>query len=146
MKELSFSSGVVEYKINGGAVVSFNPADREFVERFYSTFEKMGTLQDEYAKKAETLQEPVEAFSLARERDGEMGKVLDGLFDGPVSEAVFSGMSLCAFADGFPVWMNFMLAVLDEIEANIGDIQRQADPRIAKYKAKYQKYAAKLRK
>ena len=132
MKELSFSSGVVEYQINGGAVVSFNPADREFVERFYSTFEKMGTLQDEYAKKAETLQEP--------------GKVLDGLFDVPVSEAVFGGMSLCAFADGFPVWMNFMLAVLDEIEANIGDIQRQADPRIAKYKAKYQKYAAKLRK
>ena len=38
------------------------------------------------------------------------------------------------------------LAVLDEIEANIGDIQKQADPRIAKYKAKYQKYAAKYHK
>ena len=38
------------------------------------------------------------------------------------------------------------LSILDEIEANIGDIQKQADPRIAKYKAKYQKYTAKFHK
>ena len=73
-----------------------------------------------------------------------MGKVLDGLFNAPVCETVFGSMSLCAFANGFPVWLNLMLSILDEIEANIGDIQKQADPRIAKYKAKYQKYAAKF--
>ena len=36
-------------------------------------------------------------------------------------------MSLCAFANGFPVWLNLMLSILDEIEANIGDIQKQAE-------------------
>ena len=76
----------------------------------------------------------------------EMQKVLDGLFDAPVCAAVFGDMSLCAFANGFPVWLNLMLAILDEIEANIGDIQKQADPRIAKYKAKYQKYSARYHK
>lgn len=70
----------------------------------------------------------------------------DGLFGAPVCEAVFGSMSLCAFANGFPVWLNLMLSILDEIEANIGDIQKQADPRIAKYKAKYEKYAAKFHK
>ena len=146
MKELVFDSGVVSYSLNGKCEVSFNPADHAFAERFYSAIDEMGKLQDEYAKKAEALQDPAEAFSLARRRDEEMQKVLDGLFNAPVCEAVFGTMSLCAFANGFPVWLNLMLSILDEIEANIGDIQKQADPRIAKYKAKYQKYAAKYHK
>ena len=146
MKELVFDSGVVSYSLNGKCEVSFNPADRVFAERFYSAVDEMGKLQDEYAKKAKELQEPSQAFSLARQRDEEMGKVLDGLFGAPVCETVFGSMSLCAFANGFPVWLNLMLSILDEIEANIGDIQKQADPRIAKYKAKYQKYTAKFHK
>ncbi len=146
MKELVFDSGVVSYSLNGKCEVSFNPADHAFAERFYNAVDEMGKLQDEYAKRAEALQEPGEAFSLARERDGKMGEVLDGLFNAPVCEAVFGTMSLCAFANGFPVWLNLMLSILDEIEANIGDIQKQADPRIAKYKAKYQKYAARYHK
>lgn len=143
MKELVFDSGVGSYSINGKCEVSFNPADHVFAERFYNAFDDMGKLQDEYAKRADALHDPSEAFSLARQRDGEMGKILDSLFNAPVCEAVFGNMSLCAFANGFPVWLNLMLSILDEIEANIDDIQKQADPRIAKYKAKYQKYAAK---
>ena len=142
MKELVFDSGVVSYSLNGKCEVSFNPADRDFAERFYNTVDEMGKLQDKYAQKAEEISEPAEAFSLARQRDEKMGKVLDGLFDAPVCAALFGSMSLCAFAGGFPVWLNLMLSILDEMEANIGDIQKQADPRIAKYKAKYQKYAA----
>lgn len=146
MKELNFDSGLVSYSINGKCEVSFNPADRSFTERFYNTFDELGKIQDNYSKKAEELKEPTEAFALARQRDEEMSNVLDGLFGVPVCAAVFGDMSLCAFANGFPVWLNLMLVILDEIEANIGDIQKQADPRIAKYKAKYQKYAAKYHK
>ena len=94
MKELVFDSGVVSYSLNGKCEVSFNPADHAFAERFYSAVDEMGKLQDEYAKKAEELQEPSQAFSLARQRDEEMGKVLDGLFGVPVCDTVFGGMSL----------------------------------------------------
>lgn len=146
MRELTFDSGVVSYSLNGKCEVSFNPADRVFAERLYNTVDEMGKLQDEYTKKAKALQGPEGVFDLARERDVEMGKVLDGLFNAPVCEAVFGSMSLCAFANGFPIWLNLMLSILDEIEANIGDIQKQTDPRIAKYKAKYAKYAAKFHK
>ena len=146
MRELTFDSGVVSYSLNGKCEVSFNPADRVFAERFYNTVDEMGKLQDEYTKKAKALQGPEGVFDLARERDVEMGKVLDELFNAPVCEAVFGSMSLCAFASGFPVWLNLMLSILDEIEVNIGDIQKQADPRIAKYKAKYAKYAARYHK
>lgn len=146
MKELNFDSGVISYSLNGKCEVSFNPADRSFVERFYNTFDELGKIQDNYSKKAEELKEPADAFTLARQRDEEIGNVLDGLFNAPVCAAVFGDMSLCAFADGFPVWLNLMLAVLDEIEANLNEVEKQADPRIAKYKAKYQKYAARFHK
>lgn len=146
MKELTFDSGVVSYSLNGKCEVSFNPADRSFTERFYNAFDELGKLMESYAKKAEELKDPAEAFSIAKQRDEEMEQVLDGLFDAPVCAAVFGDMSLCAFASGFPVWLNLMLAILDEIEANIGSIQKQADPRVAKYKDKYQKYAAKYHK
>lgn len=146
MKELNFDSGLASYSLNGKCEVSFNPADRSFVERFYNTFDEMGHLMESYAKNAEELKDPSEAFALARQRDEQMGKVLDGLFDAPVCAAVFGDMSLCAFAGGFPAWLNLMLVILDEIEANISDIQNQADPRIDKYKAKYQKYATRFHK
>lgn len=146
MKELVFDTGIVSYSLLGKCEVCFNPADHHFAERFYNAFDKMGNLQNHYAKKAEDLKEPSRAFDLARQRDEEMGKVLDSLFDAPLSETVFGDIGLCAFASGFPVWLNLMLSILDEIEANIGDIQKQADPRIEKYKAKYQKYAARYHK
>lgn len=146
MKELTFDSGVISYSLNGKCEVSFNPADRSFTERFYNAFDELGAIQDSYTKKGEEIEDPSGAFDLARQRDDAMIKVLDSLFDVPVCAAVFGNMSPCAFASGFPVWLNLMLAILDEIEDNIGDIQKQADPRIAKYKAKYQKYTARLHK
>lgn len=146
MKELAFDSGVVSYSLGGKCEVSFNPTDHAFVERFYSTFDTLGKLQDSFAERAKALEDPGEAFSLARERDEEMSRELDALFGAPVCVELFGDMSLCAFASGFPVWLNLMLTILDEIEENLSEVEKKADPRIAKYKAKYQKYAARFHK
>ena len=146
MKELSFDSGVVSYSLNGKCEVSFNPADRVFAQRLYDAIDKMEKLQNDYAKKGEDLQGLEGAFSLAQQRDEEMGEVLDGLFGAPVCAAVFGDMSLCAFSSGFPVWLNLMLTIVDEMDDNIGSIKDQAEARIDKYKAKYQKYTARYQK
>ena len=146
MKELNFDSGVVSYSLNGKCEVSFNPADRVFAERLYKAIDTMDKLQSDYSKKGEELQGPEGAFDLARERDEKMAEALDGLFNAPVCAAVFGDMSLCAFARGFPVWLNLMLTIVDEMDDNIGDIKNQAEARIAKYKAKYQKYTARYHK
>lgn len=145
MKELTFDTGLVSYKLNGAVEVVFNPADREFAERFYNAFDALGKLQGEYSEKAPEVAS-VDVFDLARERDWKMAQIIDELFGAPVCAAVFGEMSVCAFADGFPGWLNLMLVVMDEIEANLGEVEKQADPRIAKYKAKYQKYAARYHK
>lgn len=146
MKELNFDSGIVSYSINGKCEVSFNPADRVFAEKLYRSIDAMDKLQNDYAKKGEELNGPEGAFDLARERDEKMAEVLDGLFNAPVCAAVFGDMSLCAFAHGFPVWLNLMLTIVDEIDNNIDDIKGQAEARIAKFKAKYQKYTVKYHK
>lgn len=142
-RELQFDTGLVSYSIGGKLEVCFNPADPAFAERLYSTVDELGGLQEEYAGKGGEIQTPEqarEAFNLRRERDGKMEEVLDGLFSAPVCETVFGGMSPCAFADGFPVWLNLLLAIVDEVESATGEMKKRADPRIQKYTEKYSKY------
>ena len=128
MKELNFDSGLVAYSLNGKCEVSFNPTDSNFVERLYSAFEDL---------------DKKEIFEFARERDAEMRGIIDGVFDAPVSEAVFGGMNVYAIANGLPVWCNLMMAVMDEIDTTFTREQKLTNPRISKYTAKYQKYQKK---
>lgn len=140
MKELNFETGLVSYSIGGKLEICFNPADPVFTEHLYSTIDELGKIQDEYSKKGESIKDPKDAFDIRRERDEKMHDVLDGLFSAPICENVFGDMSLCAWADGFPVWLNLMLAIVDEVEAEAKGIQERADPRIKKYMEKYSKY------
>lgn len=146
MNELKFETGLVTYSLNGKCEVSFNPGDGEFVERFCDCFEKIEKIQKEYNEKAAPMDAGKELFNLARERDAELRKTIDNLFSAPVCTSVFGDMSMCALADGFPVWLNLMLAITDEIEKNVGEAQQRADPRIEKYTAKYKNFGSKYRK
>lgn len=145
MKELKFSSGVVTYSLNGECEVSFNPGDTEFVERFHAGFEEIAKIQDEYSKTERPETPGKEIFEIARNRDNKIKEIIDGIFNKPVSAALFENVSPCAYADGLPIWVNLMLSILDEIDANIDDIEKKADPRISKYTEKYGKYAKKRR-
>ena len=116
MKELNFDSGLVAYSLNGKCEVSFNPTDSNFVERLYSAFEDLDKKQESYKAQIEKMADKKEIFEFARERDAEMRGIIDGVFDAPVSEAVFGGMNVYAIANGLPVWCNLMMAVMDEID------------------------------
>ena len=129
MKELNFDSGLVTYSLNGKCEVSFNPTDSNFVERLYSAFEDLDKKQESYKAQIEKMADKKEIF--------------DGVFDAPVSEAVFGGMNVYAIANGLPVWCNLMMAVMDEIDTTFTREQKLTNPRISKYTAKYQKYQKK---
>lgn len=145
MKELSFDTGLVSYNLNGKCEVRFNPADEMFFNRFFDALDTLTGIQEEYSKRP-APEKPAERFETARERDGKMQEVIDGLFNAPVCENVFDGVSVCAFADGFPVWLNLMFSVMDEVLENLDETEKKINPRIAKYTEKYQKYAAKYHK
>lgn len=137
VKALNFESGLVTYNINGRCQVSFNPTDSNFVERLYLAFEDLDKKQESYKTQVEKLADKREIFDFARERDAEMRKIIDGLFDAPVSDSLFGGMSVYAVASGLPVWCNLMLAVMDEIDTTFSREQKATNPRIAKYTEKY---------
>lgn len=139
MKELNFESGLVSYSLNGKCEVSFNPTDSNFAERLFSAFEDLDKKQESYKAKVEKMANKREIFDFARERDAEMRDVIDGIFEAPVSEAVFGNMNVYALAGGLPVWSNLLLAIMDEIDTTFAREQKATNPRLAKYTAKYQK-------
>ena len=143
MKELSFDSGLTTYSLNGKCEVSFNPTDSNFVEKLYSAFEELDKKQEGYKAQIEKMTDKREIFEFAKERHAEMRDIIDGVFEAPVSEAVFGGMNVYAIANGLPVWCNLMMAIIDEIDTTFSREQKLTNPRISKYTAKYQKYQKK---
>jgi hypothetical protein len=135
-KQLIFDDGLVEFDVNGKAKIVLNPTDSAFVEKLYSAFENLDAKQEAYKARVERVGDKKEIFDIAREMDAEMRSIVDGMF-GPISDALFGGMSTYAMAGGLPIWCNFMLAVMDEIDTTFSREQKATNPRIAKYTSKY---------
>lgn len=142
MKELNFATGLTSYKVNGGYEIRFNPADSAFVGRLFNTFDGLAKRQDQ--AEVESLEmSGAELFVIAEQRDKEMREAIDGIFGEPVCEKIFGNQSVYAMADGLPLWCNFLMAVIDEVDASVTAQQKQANPRVQHYMAKYAKYSKK---
>ena len=138
-KKLSFESGVVTYNINDKCEVSFNPTDPCFVTRLADTFDSLESKNSEYKKLYETTTDPKVIFDIAKERDAEMRNAIDELFDKPVCDALFGSMNVYALADGLPLWCNFMLAIVDEVNDYSAAQKEISSPRLKKYLEKYKR-------
>ena len=139
MPELNFETGLVTFSVNGKVDVAFNPTDSAFVERLFCAFDILDKKQEEYKKEISTVGDKKEIFEIARRRDAEMRELIDGVFEAAVCTNIFGGMNVYAMADGLPVWCNFLLSVMDEIDTTFAREQKATNPRIAKYTAKYHK-------
>lgn len=139
MNTLNFETGLVTFSVNGKVKVSFNPTDSCFVERLFSAFETLDKKQDAYKEEIARVGDKKEIFDIARLRDAEMRELIDGVFEQPVCGEIFGKMNVYAMAAGLPIWCNFLLAVMDEIDTTFAREQKATNPRIAKYTAKYHK-------
>lgn len=139
MADIRFDDGLVSYNLNGKIDVCFNPTDSNFVEQLYKAFEELDKKQESYKAEIEKIGNKKEIFDFARQRDAEMRRMIDTLFDAPVCDAVFGEMNVYALSKGLPVWCNLMLAVMDEIDTTFTREQKATNPRLAKYTAKYHK-------
>lgn len=136
MKELTFLDGVEEFHVNDKCTLRFNPSDPEFADRLYTAFDELNKRQK--ARNAETEKlSPRETFAYLREMDKEMRETIDGVFGAPVCERLFGGISVYASADGMPVWMNFMLCIMDELDESIKREKAFHSEKLAKYTKKY---------
>lgn len=137
--ELNFANGMREYNVNDKAVIHFNPTDSEFIHRLYDAFDMLEKKQDAYNAEVQKCGNNADIFRIAKERDAEMRTIIDGIFDEPVCDKVFGGVSLYALADGLHVWTNFMLAILDEVNSTFQKERNATNPRLKKYTDKYKK-------
>lgn len=139
MAELNFETGVVTFTVNGKCDISFNPTDSAFVERLFNAFDTLDKKQEAYKTEISKVWDNREIFNIARRRDDEMRELIDGVFERPVCKDLFGGMNVYAMADGLPVWCNFLLTVMDEVDTTFAREQKLTNPRIQKYTAKYHK-------
>lgn len=137
-EELQVDDGLLCLSINGKYEAVFNPTDVGFVERIFTVFDALDQRQGELEKRINSA-ESREIFGIAREVDAEMRQQVDGVIGAGACAALFGDMNVYAYADGLPVWANLLLAVLDRCETELVTQQKQTNPRLEKYTAKYRK-------
>ena len=138
MADIKFETGLKTFDINGSVQATFSPTDMAFIERVYTALEHMDARQGEYKKLADAATN-AEVFDLARRMDAEGREEINTIFGFDICSPLFGTMNVFAIADGFPVWANFVLAIIDQFEGEFAAQKKKTNPRIAKYTAKYDK-------
>lgn len=138
MQQLNISTGLVTYKLNDACEITINPTDFAFVEKLYAVFEELDKKQEDY--KAEiNAAEKREVFAVANRMDKELREMVNGIFGEDVCTALFGNMSVCAMADGLPLWANLLLGIMDVVDDSFVSEQQKTSARITKYSSKYHK-------
>ena len=138
MASISFETGLKTFDINGAVQVQFSPTDMAFIEKVYETLQRMDAKQEEYKAATEKVTD-AELFDLARKMDAEAREEINSIFGADICTPVFGTLNVFAIADGFPVWVNLLLAIIDEFDGAFAEEQKKTNPRIQKYTAKYKR-------
>lgn len=108
MEKLTFDTGLKSYRINGGGVLKFNPADPNLYQRFMDAVEKIKTLEESL----QNLQgDPLEQLCSA---DKQVKQTLNWVFGADNDfDALLEGVNLLAVAsNGQRVITNLLQALL----------------------------------
>lgn len=132
MGVLNFQTSRKTFTVNGKAEISFDPADINFVHRLFSLMEKLEQQQREDPAEIENVFEEFAA------RDKAMRAEIDEVFGEPVCEKVFGTTNVYSPAGGLPVCMNFLLAVIDEVDA-ASEVETKPSGKVDAYIQKYEK-------
>jgi len=109
MEKITFDAGLKSYRINGGAVLKFNPADPNLYARFLEAADKIREL--ETALSQPDGEKPLEKMCQA---DKEIKKILSWVFGGNNDfDVLLGGVNLLAMAsNGQRVISNLLQALL----------------------------------
>lgn len=136
MRELRIETGLQEFRVNDKCVLRFNPADPAFADRIYTALESLKKQQDNKAVDIDTIPE-TKVFEYLRELDADMRDTINGVFEDDVCTPLFGTMSVYASAGGTPLWMNLMMAVIDELDEGIKREKAFHSEKLSKYTKKY---------
>ena len=108
MEKLTFDAGVKSYRINGGGVLRFNPADPNLYARFMDAVEQVKQMEQELVQ---TGGDPLDKMCQA---DQQIKKTLSWVFgEGNDFDGLLGGVNLLAVAsNGERVITNLLQALL----------------------------------
>lgn len=138
MKNINTGAKVEEYNIDGKIVLRFNPADATFVKNFNAAFKALAEAQSELAEAAKNADDEA-FFDASAATNTKLRGVLNDLFGEDICTPIWGTADLTALSDGLPLWFNFMMALIDEIDADMKSVKDVRSARLDAYLAKYQK-------
>lgn len=136
MKNLNINKGYKEYSINNdeNAVIRVRTTDFGIIEKLT----KIKSRTAETVSKMEKLRESESIDTILAaldDADKEIREELDAVFDSYVSEVVFGSTNCLSFAGGQPIALNFLEAIIPEIQHDLEAEQGAAKKRIDAYAA-----------
>ena len=137
MKDLNIATGIETFRINEDFTYTFCPTDALFVAKLFSAFDAVEQKQEEYSRMTKNA-EGAEIFAVAARIDEDVRSTINEALGCDICSAVFGEVCVMSLADGLPLWVNLMLALMDEIDTSFAREQKRTNPRIAKYTSKYQ--------
>lgn len=126
------------YTVNGCEEISFNPADIGFAGSVFDLLKKLEERQKEKAP-----EDISDVFKAAKARDKEMRMDIDSVFGAGTCDKVFGTTNVFSPSGGVPVCLNFLMAVIDEIDAAAEKETKTSpavDAYLKRYESKYGKY------
>lgn len=139
MKNLQINTGVEEYRLNDKVSVWLNPADPAFVKRLLERFTELEREDKAWREKLKQLQDPAQVMAAYDEGDAMFRRALDDVLGEGVCKALLGSTSVLAFADGSPLWMNILLAIMDIVDEAVGAQENAVNPKLEYYLKKYRK-------
>lgn len=119
------------YTVNDGAEIHFNPADVNFVERLFGLLTTLSNIQKE------DMPENEDVFVAASKRDKKMREEIDAAFEESICDKVFGTTNVFSLSGGVPLCMNFLMAVIDEVD-EAAEKETKTSPAVAAYISKYE--------
>lgn len=134
MRNLDINKGYKTYSINGdeNAVITVKTTDFGIIDRLTKVREHAAKIVSEL-EKIESDAAPEVYLKAMSEADEKVKAELDTVFDSPVSKTVFGNMNSLSFAGGQPVAINFIEAILPEIEKDLEEEQKASNAKLIKY-------------
>ena len=131
MEKLTFDAGVKSYRINGGAVLKFNPADPNLYQRFMEAVEKIQELEKNILPEEA---DPLQQLCLA---DKQVKETLSWVFGGGNDfDQLLGGVNLLAVAGNGERVITNLLSALQPImvEGAENCAKQQVDGAVAQAK------------
>lgn len=136
--ELNFDNGVQSYEINGKCTITMNPTDYAFVDKMFATFTKMEKKDAEWRDRLQKESSTSAVLEVYRDGDDTVRRGIDEIFGDGVADKIFEDVNCMAFgSNGLPIWMNFILAIMDTMNSAYAKAQKDVNPAINKYLKKY---------